>query len=190
MMNANIERLAIGGGAVVLGLVLGWMGRGLITYNTGQESSTPYSDWRTVCPAATTKDASCEMIADVADPKTKQVAARVSISRDAKLGQVFAVVVPLNVLLDPGLGLQVGKDPVRQYKYRTCNQAGCLSVTPIDDALVTEMSGADKLQLMTISANPGSTMQTLDISRKGFADARKAYLNGNRKRSSWFWRVF
>lgn len=189
-MNANTERLVIGGGAAVLGLVLGWMARGLITYNTGQQSSTPYSDWHTLCPAATAKDASCEMDTDVTDAKSKQVAARVSITRDPKLGQVFEVVVPLNMLLDPGIGLQVGKDPVRNYKYRTCNQAGCISVTPIDDALVTEMAGADKLQLMTISANPGSTMQTLDISRNGFADARKAYLNGNRKRANWFWRLF
>jgi invasion protein IalB len=185
-----MERLAIGGGAVVLGLVLGWMGRGLITYNTGQESSTPYSDWRTVCPAATAKDASCEMVSDVTDPKTKQVAARVSITRDPKLGQVIAFVLPLNVQLDPGIGLQIGKDPVRQYKYRTCNQAGCISVTPVEDALVNQMGSTDKLQLMTISANPGSAMQTLDISRNGFAAARRAFLNGNRKRANWFWRLF
>jgi invasion protein IalB len=189
-MNTNTERLVIGGGALVLGLALGWMVRGIATYNTGAESSVPYGDWRTVCPAATTKDASCEMVANVLDPKTKDVMARVSITKDAKQGQVIAFVLPLNTLLEQGIGVKLDNTDPKIYKFRTCTQAGCVSVTPIDDKTVDQIAGAGKVTLMSMSAVPGATRQDLEISRNGFKAARSAYLTGNRKRASAFWRLF
>jgi invasion protein IalB len=189
-MNTNTERLVVGGGALVLGLLLGWMVRGVATYNTGTDSSVPYDDWRVVCPAATQKDASCEMVTNVTDPKTKNVVARMSISHDAKQGQVVAFVLPLNVMLEQGLALKLGNTDPKIYKYRTCTQNGCVSVSPVDDKTVDAIGSADKATLMAMSAVPGAPAMNSDVSRKGFAAARKAYLSGNRKRQSWFWRLF
>jgi invasion protein IalB len=189
-MNTNTERLVIGGGALVLGLALGWMVRGIATYNTGAESSVPYGDWRTVCPAATAKEASCEMVANVLDPKTKDVMARISISRDAKQGQVIAFVLPLNTLLEQGLGLKLDNTDPKVFKFRTCTQAGCVSVTPIDDKTVDAIAAAGKVTLMSGSAVPGTPRADLDVSRNGFKAARSAYLTGNRKRGGFFWRLF
>ncbi len=189
-MNTNTERLVIGGGALVLGLLLGWMVRGVATFNTGMESSAPYDDWRVVCPAATTKDANCEMVANINDPKTKQVAARMSITVDPKQGQVIAFVLPPNVNLEQGLALKLGNTDPKLFKYRTCTQAGCIAVAPIDDKTVDAIASADKATLMAMSAVAGATRQDLDVSRKGFAAARKAFISGNRKRSSALWRLF
>jgi len=189
-MNTNTERLIVGGGALVLGLLLGWMVRGVATYNTGTENSVPYDDWRVVCPAATQKDASCEMVTNLTDPKTKNVMARMSISHDPKQGQVVAFVLPLNVMLEQGLALKLGNTDPKVYKFRTCTQNGCVSVNPVDDKTVDAIGSADKVTLMSMSAMPGATRQDIEVSRKGFAAARKAYLSGNRKRASWFWRMF
>lgn len=189
-MNTNTERLVVGGGALVLGLLLGWMVRGVATYNTGTDSSVPYDDWRVICPAATQKDASCEMVTNLTDPKTKNVVARMSISHDAKQGQVVAFVLPLNVMLEQGLALKLGNTDPKTYKYRTCTQNGCVSVSSVDDKTVDAIGSADKVTLMSMSAMPGATRTDTDVSRKGFAAARNAYLSGNRKRESWFWRLF
>ena len=189
-MNTNSERLVIGGGALVLGLLLGWMVRGAATYNTGAESSVPYGDWRVACPAATTKDASCEMVTNLADPKTKDVIARMSVSRDAKQGQVLALVLPLNTLLEQGVAIKLDNTDPKVYKFRTCTQAGCISVTPADDKAVDAIAGAQKVTLLSMSALPGAVRSEAAVSLNGFKAARSAYLSGNRKRSSFFWRLF
>jgi invasion protein IalB len=188
-MNTNTERLVIGGGALVLGLLLGWMVRGVATYNTGEESSVPYGDWRTICPAATAKDASCEMMSNLTDPKTKEIVARISISRDAKQGQVLALVLPLGTLLEQGVALKLGNTDPKIYKFRTCTQAGCISVTPIDDKSVDAIGASDKVALMSMSVASQGALST-NVSLNGFKAARSAYLSGNRKRSNFFWRLF
>ena len=52
-MNQMNERLAVGGGALLIGLLLGWMIRGVAAYSTTTETVTAFQDWRTACPAAT-----------------------------------------------------------------------------------------------------------------------------------------
>jgi invasion protein IalB len=113
-----------------------------------------------------------------------------SISHDAKQGQVVAFVLPLNVMLEQGLALKLGNTDPKVYKYRTCTQNGCVSVSPVDDKTVDAIGSADKVTLMSMSSVPGATRTDTDVSRKGFAAARKAYLSGNRKREAWFWRLF
>jgi invasion protein IalB len=189
-MNTNTERLVVGGGALVLGLLLGWMVRGVATYSTGGESSVPYGDWRVACPAATAKDASCEMVTNLTDPKTKDVVARMSVSRDVKQGQVLAMVLPLNTMLEQGIGLKLDNTDPKIYKFRTCTQSGCISVTPADDKAIDAIAGAQKVILMSMSAMPGATRADIAVSMNGFKAARSAYLTGNRKRSSFFWRLF
>ena len=189
-MNTNTERLVVGGGALVVGLLLGWMVRGVATYNTGAESSVPYGDWRVACPAATTKDASCEMVTNLTDAKTKDVVARMSISRDAKQGQVLAMVLPLNTLLEQGIAIKLDNTDPKSYKFRTCTQSGCISVTPADDKAIDAIAAAQKVTLMSMSAVPGSARADTVVSLNGFKAARSAYLSGNNKRSSFFWRLF
>jgi invasion protein IalB len=189
-MNTNTERLIVGGGALVLGLLLGWMVRGVATYNTGQEFSTPYDDWRVICAAASTKDGSCQMVTNITDPKSKQIAAQMSVTRDPKMGQVLAFMLPPNVNLEQGLALKLGNTDPKLYKYRTCTATGCISVTPIDDKTVDSIVAADKVTLMSMSAVAGANRQDLDVSRKGFNAARSAYLSGNRKRTNVLWRLF
>ena len=110
-MSKMTERLVVGGVALVAGLLLGWMIRGPATYNVATQTITTYQDWRTACPAANQKDAPCEMIQDILDPKSKGTVARIAITRDGKK-QMIGFTLPFGVALEAGIGLRIGKDPV------------------------------------------------------------------------------
>jgi invasion protein IalB len=194
-MNLNIERLAIGGGALVLGLLAGWMVRGVATYNTASESSTVYNDWRVFCPQARVENVSCEISGDVVDPATKAPQARISIIKDTKNkenpnGEVIAFTVPLNVDLTKNVGVQIGKDPAKVIKYRSCNAQACIALTPLEPAMLNAMQAGTETKISFIGALPNSKAQTLAVSYNGFSAARSAYNRGNGKRSSWFWRLW
>lgn len=194
-MNLNIERLAIGGGALVLGLLAGWMIRGVATYNTASEISTAYNDWRVFCPQAQVENASCAISGDVIDPEQKAAVARISIAKDTKNkenpdAEVIAFTLPLNVLLQNGVGVQIGKEPVKTIKYRSCNQQACLAITPLDDAMLSAMQAGTETKISFIGAQPNAKVQSYTVSYNGFNAARSAYNRGNSKRTSWFWRMW
>jgi invasion protein IalB len=194
-MNLNIERLVIGGGALVLGLLAGWMIRGVATYNTASESSTVYNDWRVFCPQAQMENVSCEISGDIVDPELKATIARISIAKDFRNkenpdGEVIAYTLPPNVLLPNGVGVQVGKEPVKTVKYRSCNQQGCVAITPLDDTMINAMRAGTDTKISFIGAQPNAKAQTLTVSYNGFNAARRAYERGNSKRTSWFWRLW
>jgi invasion protein IalB len=198
-MNNNIERLAIGGGALVLGLLLGWGLRGVATYNVATETTTPYQDWRTYCPPAATENVSCELMGDVRDTTAtgdvKPIVARISVIKDFRNKEnpgleTIALTLPLNVLLDPGVGLQIGKEPVKVFKYRTCNNVGCIAIAPLDETILDAMQSGAETRISFTGAQPNDKARTLTVSYNGFDDAHSAYKRGNSRRDSWFWRLF
>jgi invasion protein IalB len=192
MMNKNSERLVVGVVALLVGLLLGWMVRGLATYNVGSEMATVYDDWRVVCPAAKTADAACAMASAIIDPGAKTPIANVSITKDNKQQPMLGFTLPLDVALEPGIGLQVGKDPMRTYKYRTCNPDGCIVVGPIDDKLIDDLvaAGPNDVKLFAVGAGGDGKAVALPVSLKGFSVARRAYLSSEARRHSWFWRLW
>jgi invasion protein IalB len=194
-MNLNMERLAIGGGALVLGLLAGWMVRGVATYNTFAETSTVYEDWRLFCPQARLEGAACEISTDVIDPASKTAIARITIGRDFKnkenpKAEVIAYVLPHNVDLTRNIGVQVGKEPLKTVKYRSCNASACVAIVPLEPAMLNAMQAGTETKLSFIGTQPNAKAQTVAVSYKGFSAARRAYSRGNGKRTSWFWRLW
>ena len=186
-MNKMTERLVVGGAALIIGLVLGWAIRGVTSYSMTTETVTAFQDWRTACPAATQKQAPCEMIQDVIDEKNHGTVARVAITRDNGK-QVIGFTMPFGVALEPGIGLVVGKDPVKVYQYRTCNQIGCIAEATIDDKLAAALKGATEAKLMFAGLD-GKPI-AVPVSLKGYNDAHRAYASAESKRASWFWRLW
>jgi len=165
------------------------------TYNVSSESSTVYEDWRTFCPQAKIEGVSCEMSGDVVDPALKATLARISIVKDVKNkenpnAEIIAFSVPLNVLLQNGVGVQVGKDKVKVVKYRSCNTSSCVALMPLEPAMLSAMQAGTETKISFMSSQPNAKPQTATVSYKGFNDARSAYSRGNSKRSSWFWRMW
>jgi len=198
-MNKNIERLAIGGGALVLGLLVGWGVRGVATYNGATESTTPYGQWRTYCPPAIADSVSCELMGDIrateGEGEVKPVVARISIVKDRTNKEnpnqeMLALTVPLNVLIEPGVGLQIGKEPVKVFKLRTCNNVGCVATAPLEPAVLDALEANTETRVSFTGAQPGDKPQSLVVSFDGFGGAYSAYKRGNSRRESWFWRLF
>ena len=186
-MNKLTERLVLGAGALVIGLVVGWAVRGAATYNTGTQTVTTYQDWRTACPPATLKDQKCQMMQDVLDSKTSQPVVRVAIGtreRQAELG----LTLPLGLALEPGIGLTLGTDPVRVFPYRTCGQGGCIAVLDLDAKTIASMKSSKDAKIL-VAGLDGKPV-AIPMSLKGYSDAAQAYRSSEAKRSSWFWRLW
>ena len=191
MKHLTMERLVMGGVTLLVGLLLGWMLRGVTTYNANAGIAQTFDDWRLACPAATLKDTSCELNSDVIETQDGQPAslARVTITRDnAAKKQILGFTVPLGVALEPGLGLMIDKDPVKVVQFRTCNTVGCIAVIDLDDKLAQSLDKASDVKI-ALAGLDGKQRQ-MSVSLKGYSDARSAYKSNEAHRHNWFWRLW
>lgn len=186
-MNTMNERLVVGGAALLVGALLGWVGHGLAGYSMTTDTITTSQDWRIACPSAATKDGTCEIVQDLLDGKTRGEIARFALATDAGK-RVLLINLPLGVSLDPGVGLAFGTDPEKNIGYRTCNAQGCIAEAPLDDKLLASLNaGKDGKVLVTGLDNK---RVAIPMSLKGLSDAQRIYRNNEAKRSSWFWRMW
>ena len=186
-MNNMNERLVVGGAALLVGALLGWVGHGLTGYNLNTDTITTSQDWRVACPAATAKDQNCEIVQDLLDGKSRNQIARFALMTDAGK-RVMMITLPLGVSLDPGIGLVFGTDPEKAIAYRTCNSQGCIAEAPLDDKLQASLNaGKDGKVFITGLDNK---RVSIPMSLKGMAGAQSLYRNSEAKRSSWFWRMW
>jgi invasion protein IalB len=184
------ERLIVGGVALLVGLLLGWMVRGVATYNVHSATITSYDDWRIACPASEAKEGSCELSTDVVDrsqPNANPVA-RTTITTDKDGKVLMGFTLPYGVALEAGMGLRIGKDPVKVYQYRTCNTVGCIAVTPFDAALATSLKNADDAAVMF--AGLDGKPVSVPMSFKGYNKSYASWKAAESRRHSWFWRLW
>jgi invasion protein IalB len=186
----KIERLIVGGVALLIGLLAGWMVRGAATYNVHTASVATYDDWRVACPAAETKDVNCELSTDVVDRSqgTPNAVARAGITTTKDGKQTLNFMLPYGVALEAGMGLRIGKDPVKVYQYRTCNTVGCIAQTPFDDALATSLKNTDDVAVMF--AGLDGKPVTYPLSFKGYSKSFSSWKGEDARRKTWFWRLF
>jgi invasion protein IalB len=194
----KIERLIIGGVALLVGLLLGWMVRGVATYNVHAASIASYDDWRVACPAAQPgpndpQDLNCELSSDVVAKAqgNSNVLARVSITTEKDGKKTIGFIVPFGVALEAKMGLRIGKDPkdpVKVYPYRTCNTAGCIVTTPFDDAMATALNNASDAAVMV--AGLDGKVVSAPMSFKGYKKSLTAWQAGDLRRKSWLWRLW
>ncbi len=182
---------AIWAGVLIVGALLGWIGRGVLAGPADVPTMMVYDDWRLICPARKEKDANCRMSQDIVDQKAGQSIASLvllkEVGKDKKESTVLAVSVPLNVLLEPGLGLKFCNE-TKTYQYKTCLQGGCIATVPVDAQLEKTIEGTSDASI-TVARLDGKTVQ-LPFSTKGYAEARRAFKNFDAKRSSWWWRLW
>ena len=173
---------------LLVGGVGGWIGRGLLAGPADIPTMSVYQDWRLFCPTSKDATVSCEMSQDVVNQKTNARVARLLLVRDKDKSLVLAVTVPLQLLLEPGLGLKVGDDQVRVYQYKTCTEEGCVSIIPLNDQLVTALAKAKQASVAV--AQPNGQAVELPFSMKGYVEAYDAFLNNEAKRKSWWRRLW
>jgi len=186
-MRTWLTRGLIALGGLVVGLALGWIARGP---GSGGDTSRMafYNDWRLVCPADKEEKAACGMTADVVDPRSGTRLAQLALgSQPGKTDEELVISVPLTVLVQPGVGLQIGSD-TKTYPYQTCVATGCVRIVKVDDALLKSLDGASSAALVVTAQNGRSV--SLPVSVKGYSDARKAFNNIEARRHSWWRRLW
>ena len=186
----KIDRLIVGGVALLVGLLLGWMVRGVATYNVHAAQVASYDDWRLACPAAETKEGVCELSTDLIDRNQPNATAlaRMSIATDKDGKQIVGFTLPHGVALEAGMGLRIGKDPVKVIQYRTCNTVGCIAQTPFDDALAKSLKSTDDVAVMF--AGLDGKPVSWPLSFKGYQTSLAAWKSADARRHAWFWRIF
>lgn len=180
--------MIVGAVALLIGLLLGWMARGILTYNSNAGMVASYDDWRVACPSAATKGASCELVSDIIDKSQQSPIARATITTDSQGKPLIGFMLPYGVALQAGMGLVVGKEPVKVYPYRTCNAVGCIATAPFDQKLADSMRQAKDGRVMF--ANLQGKAVGVPLSFKGYDTAFRAYKSAEAKRHEWFWRLW
>lgn len=172
-------------GVFLVGMVAGWIAHG----RNDVARINFYKDWRVVCPADTDTKGSCMMISDVVEPKSGTRLATLTWGVEANKTDtdVIVVNVPLTVLIQPGLGLQIG-DKTTTYKYATCAPAGCMATVTVDDKLTTALQDATTVGIV-VASERGEPI-TLPVSIQGYKDAYAAMNAAEGKRKSWWKRLW
>ena len=187
-MSPVVRRLILTLVVLLLGGVAGWIGRGVLAGPDDVPTVSVYQDWHLLCPALKTKNGSCEISQDVFEQGGGQRLARIIMAKNKDKSMVMYVTVPLQVLLEPGLGLKLGTDQVRVFQYKTCTEEGCLAVIPVDDPIIASLGKAQDGGIDV--AQPDGKAAQLPFSMKGYTDAYKAFQNNEAKRKSWWRRLW
>lgn len=169
----------------------GWIGRGTLAGPPDVPTMNIFQDWHLLCPDSKDKDDSCELSQDVVSQKEGQRLARIVLFRDKASNKSLemAVTVPLEVFLEPGIGLKVGDDQVRVYQYKTCTEAGCSAIIPVDDALLASLAKAQDAGVVVASPQDGKAVE-LPFAMKGYSEAWKMFQSNEAKHQSWWRRLW
>ncbi len=173
---------------LVVGGVGGWIGRGLLAGPPDIPTVSVYQDWRLFCPATKDKDVSCELSQDVIDQRAGSRVARLIMAKEKDKNMVLAVTVPLQVLLEPGLGLKIGDDKIRVSQYKTCTEEGCISIVPVNAEFEAVLARAQQADVAVMQ--PDGKAVELPFSMKGYLEAYKAFQSNEAKRKSWWRRLW
>jgi invasion protein IalB len=171
---------------LVIGLVAGWIGRAMVAAPPDVPTVALYDDWRVGCPKPSDTKGNCTLVQDIVDTKIGREIAHLSLS-DGKSGRLLTITVPYDVLLPSGIGMQLGKDKVRVYSYKTCDMNGCVAQAPVTDDLIKAMRPEREAKLLI--AQLDNKVAALPFSLKGFARAEDVHASFKAKQKSWFAKV-
>lgn len=186
MLNNVMSKPYMLGGLLVAGLVVGWIGRGLISQPPDAPTVSVFKNWQLICPAPAADKGSCTLSQNVVDPKSGGVVIRFVMSADEK-GRKIALGAPFNVLLPPGIGMKVDSGKLQTFAYKTCNGAGCIASIDASEDFYDGVLHAKKIDVFYENLNTKTSGWA--VSMDGFADAVSAMKTNDANRHSWFRRV-
>jgi len=185
----NLSTLAgVGVGVLVVGLIAGWIIGASVAHDNAAKIEV-YKDWRLACPADDDKKGACALATDVNDPASGQHLAQITMGAESGKPDVEMMVinVPLTVLIQPGVGVQIGAD-TKTVAYATCLPSGCVATLALDDKLKDELRTATTVNLVVTAEN--SRTVPLPVSVQGYADAAGRMNATEARRRSWWKRLW
>jgi invasion protein IalB len=176
---------------LVVGLIVGWVGHGAAFPPGRTATASSFGDWTLTCPPYKEDKSSCALSSPVVEPQSKmQIANLMLVRQDGAMKMLVTFPLNLNILLEPGLGLVVGSDPMRTYHYETCAPSGCAALIPVDDKLMQSLRGAKNAQL--VFAIPTKDRKPINMSFPlgAFSTGADAFDDNEKMRHSWWRRIW
>lgn len=151
----------------------------------GTVASTAYiQDWRLTCPPKTVTSTGCSLQQSIVERGTNVTIADLTVARGVA-ADTLTIVVPLGVLVGPGIAFSAGSPATIAVPFTTCAQSGCIAIATLTSSQLNQMENAAGGQI-TVVGRDGRPVN-LSYSLKGFADAMRERDRDWRGRSShWF----
>lgn len=179
-----IKSVLIGFGGLFLGMLAMLSITNLIHGGT-ESSARIYGDWRLSCPPTSAKVSACTLTQDVVQNGNGTTLVHIEIAQPKSETRI-AIVVPHGVLLQPGLGLELGSAPLKVLKYQTCDQVGCVVVEQLDQATIDAIGDAEAGRIVVVSRD--GQQAAFPLSLKEFRSGMRAVAWESFKRGSWLGR--
>lgn len=128
-------------------------------------------DWTLRClPPSGDKPERCEMTQVLGDPQSQRDVLLVAVGyAQGETRPVAWVVLPLGVLLPPGVGLKVDEGETKVLPYRACDRRGCATPWLLTESDVSSLKGGKELIVMFRDIEGKSL--GLRVSLEGFTKA-------------------
>jgi len=181
--------LVFGGlGCFVLGAVTAVLGLHVwqATHDfRGTVATTAYiQDWRLTCPPKSATGRACSLQQSIVERGTNATIAELTIARGVA-ADTLTIVVPLGVLVGPGLAFSAGSSATIAVPYTTCAQSGCIAITTLTSNQLSQMENGVGGQITIVGGD--NRPVNLSYSLKGFADAMHERDKDWRRRTDhWF----
>jgi invasion protein IalB len=181
----DARRIAVISGLAVLLLVAGGLitlaGQRLLGGGAANEVRImSFQDWRVICPAVTPAAPNCALTSDVMRD-TGGVLLTLSMT-DPTPGSTLSLTVPHGVMLDPGIAITIGNEPMRLRPYETCTNVGCIALVTVDadtlKALQSNMGGQ-----VSVAAPNNAQPVNIPFSLKGFAQGYSSLVQEHSRRT-------
>ena len=185
MNGHNALRAALVVALLFAGGVMALIGERLMGGGVGGANETrvaTFQDWRVICPPYNPASPNCALTLDVLRD-TGGILMTVSML-DPAPNAPLSLTVPHGVLLDSGIGLSIGNDPMRVRPYETCTNAGCIALVTVDADTLKALSS--NMQGQVILAVPGNAMPvTIPFSLRGFGEGYAELQRAKSRRTSY-----
>ncbi|WP_027966227.1 invasion associated locus B family protein [Halomonas halocynthiae] len=135
--------------------------------NNTNVTTEQIQDWQVECP---TDGGRCAMSQLVNNPSDNQPVMRVVAMYPEQFdGAALTFLVPLGVILTPGLELTVDGSAAAAFPYQSCQPGGCRADLPAQPELLQRLRGGSVATLSFI--DPSGMQRDLDFSLSGFTAA-------------------
>lgn len=131
-----------------------------------------FQDWSLRCIEQESQRR-CEMLQPVEDPQTGEPVMAVVIPGNVGDQPLIAwFVLPLGVLLPPGIAISIDGSEPQRLPVRHCEPGGCLAPVELEEALLQRLRNGSQLQVMAYSIDEQQV--SIPISLMGFTAAMNA----------------
>jgi len=130
-----------------------------------------FGSWTLRCfPPSESLPRRCEMVQVLGNTETKQEVLLMVVGYpDGQSGPVAWLVLPLGILLPPGLGLKIDGGETRGLPIRSCDPRGCATPWPLSEADIAALKAGQ--ELVVIFQDIEGKKLGLPVSLEGFTAA-------------------